>query len=196
MAATGQRRKPTNYGRHRNLRLGVEEENAVAALQEALSELRGGKSVPFSEALRTLLVENEKAARVMAGQPEALATAGAGTVAVPDEVWESLSDCRNRTSHSQGSLYTIMKKLNVGDAVTEQEISTAHALVKKLHAGEAVTDQEEISDAYVVMEKLNKGDAITKQQVAEAARDVKESKEAILRMEELLIEFVESERAA
>lgn len=88
----------------------------------------------------------------MAGQPEALATAGAGTVAVPDEVWESLSDCRNRTTHSQGSLYTIMKKLNFGDAVT-------------------------------------------KQQVAEAARDVKESKEAILRMEELLIEFVESERA-
>lgn len=153
MAAQAQRRKPTKYGRHRNLRLGVDEENAVAAMREALAEVRGGKSVPFSEALRTLLVENEKRARVMAGQPEALASGGAASVAVPDEVWESLSDCRNRTSHSQGSLYTIMKKLNFGDA-------------------------------------------ITKQQVAEAARDVKESKEAILRMEELLIEFVESERAA
>lgn len=151
MAAQAQRRKPTKYGRHRNLRLGVDEENAVAAMREALAEVRGGKSVPFSEALRILLVENGKAARVMAGQPEALASGGAASVAVPDEVWESLTDCRNRTTHSQGSLYTIMKKLNFGDAVT-------------------------------------------KQQVAEAARDVKESKEAILRMEELLIEFVESER--
>lgn len=154
MAAQAQRRKPTKYGRHRNLRLGVDEENAVAAMREALAEVRGVAfdDVDWAEAVRLLLVENEKQARVMAGQPEALATAGAGTVAVPDEVWESLSDCRNRTTHSQGSLYTIMKKLNFGDAVT-------------------------------------------KQQVAEAARDVKESKEAILRMEELLIEFVESERA-
>ncbi|MDR8019233.1 hypothetical protein [Nesterenkonia aerolata] len=154
MAAQAQRRKPTKYGRHRNLRLGVDEENAVAAMREALAEVRGVAfdDVDWAEAVRILLVENEKAARVMAGQPEALATAGAASVAVPDEVWESLTDCRNRTSHSQGSLYTIMKKLNFGDAVT-------------------------------------------KQQVAEAARDVKESKEAILRMEELLIEFVESERA-
>lgn len=153
MAAQAQRRKPAKYGRHVNLRIGVDEVNAVDAMREALAEVRGvaADKVAFAEALRILLVENEKAARVMAGQPEALATAGAATVAVPDEVWESLTDCRNRTSHSQGSLYTIMKKLNFGAA-------------------------------------------ITKQQVAEAARDVKESKEAILRMEELLIEFVESER--
>lgn len=152
MAATKQRRaKPTNFGVRRSFRLSGAEEDAIAAMREALARVRGvpTEKVSFAEALRLLLTENEKAARALAGQPEKL-VASAGRIDVPDDLWNRLTDCQNRLSHSQGSLYTVMRKLNFDEGVTREEVRTAF-------------------DA------------------------VQESKAAVERMEERLLEFIESQ---
>ncbi len=98
------RPKPVNYGTRRALPLGPAEESAVASMRSSLAKTRGIDSddVKFSDALRLLLVGNEKAARVMAGQPETWTASR--TVGLPMELWDCLADCRNRLSHAQGSL--------------------------------------------------------------------------------------------
>lgn len=178
------------------VRLGVDAWTAVTAMREALGDLRGvdaGK-VTVTETVELLLTQNFEAVKALAENPEELPEADGGVIDVPQQFWDGLHDCRNRLSHSQSSLYTIMKKLNVGDAVTQQEISTAHALMKKLRAGASV-DQKEISDAYAVTEKLDAGDAITKQHVAGAAKDVKASKDAVDEMRQMMVDYVEAQAA-
>ncbi|WP_119697607.1 hypothetical protein [Microbacterium halotolerans] len=125
------RPKPRNYGQRRALRLGDAEEAAVARMRTALAKSRGVgvDEVPFSDALRLLLTENEKAARVLAGRPEAWTSSR--TLRVPDEAWAILSDCRNRVSHSQGSIYTIMRKLNFDEVVGQDEVREAFAAVQE-----------------------------------------------------------------
>lgn len=103
------RPKPVNYGKRRTLRFGDDEEAAVESLRLALSKSRG-KKVGFSEAHRLLLTENEKAARVLAGQPESWIRTE--TVELPDELITTLRDCWNALSHSRGSLYGILRKVN------------------------------------------------------------------------------------
>lgn len=125
------RQKTKNLGTHCNLRLGQAEEDAVTAMRTALAQVRGVdvKAVPFSQALRLLITENEKAARVLAGQPEAWTAPG--TAEIPDEIWEGLTECRNRLSHSQGSLYGILRKLNFNEGpVTRDEFRAAFEAVR------------------------------------------------------------------
>lgn len=134
------RPKPVNFGKKRTLRLGVAEEAAVHQLRAALAKNRNMsvENVEFSEAVRLLLVENIKAAKILAGHPEAWPTST--TVDLPAELWDGLTDCRNRLSHSQGSLYTIVRKLNFNDGpVTTDEVRKAFA---------AVQDSKEIVDRF------------------------------------------------
>lgn len=179
------------------VRLGSDAWAAVTAMREALGDLRdvdAGK-VTVTEAVELLLTQNIEAVKALAENPEELPEADGGVIDVPQEFWDDLHDCRNRLSHSQGSLYTIMKKLNVGDAVTKQEISTVHALMEKLRAGTSV-DQQEISHACAVTQKLDAGDAITKQQVADATKDVKASRDAVDEMRQIMVDYVEEAQAA
>lgn len=125
------RPKPVNFGKRRALRLGADEEAAVAAMRAALAKNRGtdAEQVPFSEGLRLLLTENIKAAQVLAGQPGAWALSQ--SVDVPAELWDGLTDCHNRLSHSQGSLYTILRKLNFDETVTKDEVRVAFEAVQE-----------------------------------------------------------------
>lgn len=125
------RPKSVNYGHRRTLRFGTAEEAAVLHMRYALAQLRGVEveKIPFSEGLRLLLTENVKAAQILAGKPEALPYSQ--SIELPLELWDALADCRNRLSHSQGSLYTIMRKLNFAETVTAAEVRDAFEAVQK-----------------------------------------------------------------
>lgn len=125
------RPKPVNYGIRRALRLGPAEEAAVASMRSSLAKARGvdADDVKFSDAVRLLLVGNEKAARAMAGQPETWTPSR--TVEVPMELWDGLSECRNRLSHAQGSLYNISRKLNFEQGVSPAELRDAFRAVQE-----------------------------------------------------------------
>lgn len=125
------RPKPVNYGKRRTLRLGAREEDAVAAMRTALAKSRGVATddVDYSEALRLLLVENRKSAMVLAGRPESWPTSTA--IELPSELWDALTECRNRLAHSQGSLYTVMRKLNFDEHVTRDEVREAFTAVQE-----------------------------------------------------------------
>lgn len=127
-SAKPRRPKPVNYGKRRTLRFGDAEEAAVESLRLALSKSRG-KKVGFSEAHRMLLTENEKAARVLAGQPEKWISTEA--VELPAELWDALTQCGNALSHSRGSLYNISRKVNFDqEPVTRNEVSAAFDAVQ------------------------------------------------------------------
>lgn len=137
MSATStktRRPKPVNYGKRRTLRLGAREEDAVAAMRAAMAKNRGVDidDVEYSEALRLLLIENHKAATVLAGRPESWPTST--TVELPAALWDALTECRNRLAHSQGSLYTVMRKLNFDDGVTRDEVREAFTAVQESKA--------------------------------------------------------------
>jgi|GEM_PF-3175626 len=125
------RPKPVNYGTRRALRLGPAEESAVASMRSSLAKTRGvdADDVKFSDALRLLLVGNEKAARVMASQPETWTYSR--TVELPLELWDGLSECRNRLSHAQGSLYNISRKLNFDEGISPAELRDAFLEVQE-----------------------------------------------------------------
>lgn len=131
------RPKPINFGKKRTLRLGAAEEDAIEQMRVALAKSRGVKvgDVDFSEATRILLVENLKSAMVLAGKAEAWPTSS--TVDLPQALWDLLTDCRNRLSHSQGSLYTIMRKLNFDEDVTPTEVDEALEAVRESKAAVA-----------------------------------------------------------
>lgn len=140
MTQQKQRRpKPVNYGKKRSLDLGPAEEAAVGELQKAMTRQRG-KQVPWAEAARTLWTKNLESARALAEQPEMLAANAAG-IDVPTELWNGLADCRNRLSHSQGSLYTVMRKLNFDEGITKDEVVAAFDAVQESKA--AVARMEE-----------------------------------------------------
>lgn len=131
------RPKPLNYGSQRAVRLGVRHEEAVTAMRQALAKIRGVgiSKVSFSEGLRLLLDENEKAARIIAGEPESWTPSQ--TVALPLELWNGLTECRNRLSHSQGSLYTIMRKLNFDEDVDRDQVRAAFSAMNESKAAVA-----------------------------------------------------------
>lgn len=136
------RPKPVNYGMRRTLRLGDAEEVAVDQMRSSLAKIRRVPvdEVDFSEAVRLLLVENVKAARVLAGQPESWPTSQ--TVDLPAEAWDALTDAGNRLSHAQGSLYNISRKLNFDDGpVTRGEMLAAFEANQEAKASLAAFEQ-------------------------------------------------------
>lgn len=148
------RPKPVNYGTRRTLRLGPTEEAAVDRMRTALAKSRRvpAERVDFSEAVRLLLVDNERAARVLAGQPESWTPPQ--TVDLPAEAWDALTDCRNRLSHSQGSLYNISRKLNFDEGpVTRAEVLAAFEANQNAKASQARLEElmvhfvDDMSDA-------------------------------------------------
>lgn len=124
------RPKPINYGLRRTLRLGAREEAAVAAMRSALAENRGVAldDVDYSEAVRLLLVENHAAAMELAGRPDSWPAST--TLELPAALWDQLTECRNRLAHSQGSLYTILRKLNFDQTVDRDEVRAAFNAVQ------------------------------------------------------------------
>ncbi|PWD52044.1 hypothetical protein C8046_16730 [Serinibacter arcticus] len=111
-------------------------------MRQALAHNRGVEvdAVSFSEAVRGLLVDRDQAARELAGQPGSWPTSR--TIEVPADLWDGLTDCRNRLSHSQGSLYTIMRKLNFDAEVTNEEVREAFEAVQA--SKRAVTGMEDL----------------------------------------------------
>lgn len=132
------RPKPVNYGIRHTLRLGHAEEAAVHQLRAALAKNRNVSvgNVEFSETVRLLLVENIKAAKVLAGHPEAWPTST--TVDLPAEIWDAVTEAGNRLSHCQGSLYNISRKLNFEDGpVTSSEVRAAFEANQQARASHA-----------------------------------------------------------
>lgn len=158
--STGKQRRPklVNFGRQRALRLGDAEEAAVHRMRSALAKQRRVpvESVDFSEAVRLLLCDNERAARILAGQPEAWTASR--VVEVPQNLWDGLDQCRNAVVHARGSMYGILRKVNFDDGpVTRTEMLAAFdaaqsslaalermeaALVELVSALEAAADAE------------------------------------------------------
>lgn len=145
-SAKYRRPKPVNFGKRRTLRLGEAEESAVEALRQKIAKARG-KSVGFSEAHRLLLTENEKSARLLAGQPEEWTSTE--TLEVPAELNETLRDCWNALSHSRGSMYGILRKVNGVDdgPFTRDEAREALAAIDESKA--AVARMEERLELFV-----------------------------------------------
>lgn len=137
------RPKPVNYGRQRTLRLGEAEEAAVAGMRAALAKIRrvDPSQVSFSEAHRLLLVDAERAARILARQPEAWKPPQ--IVDVPEALWVGLNECRDAVVHSRGSMYAILRKVNFDEGpVTRSELLSAIATVK---SSEAALERMEVS---------------------------------------------------
>lgn len=145
-SAKYRRPKPINFGKRRTLRLGEAEESAVEALRQKLAKSRG-KSVGFSEAHRLLLTENEKSARLLAGQPEEWTSAE--TVELPEELSDTLRSCWNALVHSRGSLYAILRKVNGVDdgPFTREEARDALESIDESKA--AVARMEERLELFV-----------------------------------------------
>lgn len=136
------RPKPVNQGRRATLRYGDEVANAVDQLQREVAKSRGiplhrtddagvplyTKALDFSKAIRMLVVENERAARIMAGSPSSWPTSS--QVELPEAFWSALDEVRNRQSHAQGSLYQIARKLNfdAGPVAREEFVAAFHTL--------------------------------------------------------------------
>lgn len=125
------RPKPMNHPLRKTLRFDEHVADAVEQMRRALARVRRVpvEKVDFSEAVRLLLVENVKAARVLAGQPEAWPSSR--SVELPAELWDQLTDCRNRLSNSRGSIYTIMRKINFHENVTRDEVRDAFEAVQE-----------------------------------------------------------------
>lgn len=131
--STGKQRRPksANYTRQRAVRLGDPEETAVGRMRTALAKQRRVPvdAIDFSEALRLLLGDNERAARILAGQPEAWTPSR--IVEVPAELWNGLNECRNAVVHARGSMYAILRKVNFDEGpVTRAEMLAAFDAVR------------------------------------------------------------------
>lgn len=145
-SAKYRRPKPVNFGKRRTLRLGEAEESAVEALRRRLVKARG-RNVGFSEAHRLLLTENEKSARLLAGQPEEWTSTK--TIELPAELNETLRDCWNALVHSRGSFYGILRKVNgVDDGLfTRDEARAAFEAIEESKA--TVARMEERLELFV-----------------------------------------------
>lgn len=120
------RNTTVNFGRRRSLRLGAEEEQVIDLMRRALAKTRGvvdldevvdmkvrgkwirvkayEKSASFSEAHRLLLTDKTGANRILS-RAKAMTDSGAiagGAFEIPDEVIESLAECRKSLSFTQG----------------------------------------------------------------------------------------------
>lgn len=125
--AKPRRSKPVNQDKRKTLRYDRAVEDAVARLQRAAA--RNGTQLDFSKAVRTLIVDGFSAARALSVDPSAWPQSQ--TVDLPAELWEAITECRNRLSHSQGSLYTIMRKLNFDESVDAAEVREAFTAVQE-----------------------------------------------------------------
>ncbi|WP_433676909.1 hypothetical protein [Microbacterium gorillae] len=97
--------------------------------------------VEFSEALRLLLGDNERAARILAGQPEAWTPSH--VVDVPQDLWDGLNDCRNAVVHARGSMYGILRKVNFDDGpVSRPEMLSA---IEAVTSSQAALERMEIA---------------------------------------------------
>ena len=147
-AAKSKRRpKPVRFPLRSTLRYDAAFAEPVAEMRRAIARRRGvdiGR-VDFSTAVRALMGDRYEAASLLAGQPEAWSAAG--VVELPRELWDALTECRNRLSHSQGSLYNISRKLNFGETISVDE---ARAAFQAVHASkQAVTRMEQHLVAFV-----------------------------------------------
>lgn len=164
--STSKQRRPKalRYGSQRAVRLGDPEEAAVDRMRSALAKQRRVPvdAIDFSEALRLLLGDNERAARVLAGQPEAWTPSR--LVEIPAELWNGLNECRNAVVHSRGSMYAILRKVNLDEGlVTRAEILSAFDAVRssleslahmEISLVELVSTLEAAADAKAVGEVL------------------------------------------
>lgn len=136
------RPKPVNQVMRKTLRYDRAVADAVEHLQREMAKNAGvnltavdasgvpeyTKALDFSKAVRMLVVENHKAALVLAGQPEAWPTSQ--TVQLPMEIWDGLTQCRNNLSHSQGSLYAMLRKVNFAEGeISREEFREAYEAV-------------------------------------------------------------------
>lgn len=130
-AKSKRRPKPSRFPYRSTLRYDTEFGKLVARARRALARQRHVtvSAIDFSTAVRTLVTRRFEAASALAGQPEAWPESN--TLDVPDELWETLTDCRNRISHSQGSLYAIVRRLDIGDEVTASELRAAFSAVQE-----------------------------------------------------------------
>lgn len=147
-AAKSKRRpKPVRFPLRSTLRYDAAFAEPVAEMRRAIARRRGvdlGK-VDFSTAVRALMGDRYEAASLLASQPEAWHAAGA--VELPPELWDALTECGNRLSHSQGSLYNISRKLNFGETISVDEARAAFQAVQA--SKQAVTRMEQHLVAFV-----------------------------------------------
>lgn len=146
-AKSKRRPKPVRFPLRSTLRYDAAFAEPVAEMRRAIARRRGvdlGK-VDFSTAVRALMGDRYEAASLLAGQPEAWP--GAGAIELPRELWDALTECRNRLSHSQGSLYNISRKLNLGETISLDEARAAFQAVQA--SKQAVTRMEQHLVAFV-----------------------------------------------
>lgn len=136
------RAKPVRLPLRATLRYDEKVASAVDDLRRAVAKHRGisvtrtddegrhvyRQALSFSRAIRMLVVENERAARLLAGAPQEWPTSQ--RVDLPQPFWDVLTGCDNRLSHAQGSLYGILRKVNFDQGpVTREEFGEAFAAV-------------------------------------------------------------------
>lgn len=140
---TSKRRpKPVNQTLRKTLRYDRAVADAVDHLQREVAKNDGvnlaavdaagvpeyTKNLDFSKAIRMLVVENHKAAKQLAGKPEAWPEAQA--VELPIQIWDGLTACRNHLSYSQGSLYVMLRKVNFDEGeISSDEFREAYEAV-------------------------------------------------------------------
>lgn len=131
-AAKSKRRpKPVRFPLRSTLRYDAAFAQPVNEMRRAIARRRGIaiSQVDFSTAVRALMGDRYEAASLLAAQPEAWPAAGG--VGLPPELWDALTECRNRLSHSQGSLYNISRKLNFGEGVSPDAARDAFEAVQE-----------------------------------------------------------------
>lgn len=125
------RPKRTNFGERRTIRLTDAETDAVEKMRSQIAKVRGVdvEKVTFSVALRTLISHNLEAAQFYADQIPGMPQRH--VIDLPEEFWHYLDDCRRRVMHSQGSMYTVMRKLNFDEVVSAEEVTAAFVAVQE-----------------------------------------------------------------
>lgn len=131
-AANSKRRlKPVRFPLRTTLRYDAAFAKAIDEMRRALArrDRVDISTVDFSSAVRALVGDRYTAAALLAGRPEAWPSANA--VELPRGLWDGLTECRNRLSHSQGSLYAMMKKLNFDESISRDEVRAAFDAVQE-----------------------------------------------------------------
>jgi hypothetical protein len=76
-----------------------------------------------------LISHNYEAAQFYANQIPAMPMRQ--VIDLPERFWDSIDECRRRVMHSQGSMYTVMRKLNFGEIVSAEEVRDAYLAVQE-----------------------------------------------------------------
>lgn len=132
------RKKVVNFAKRRTLRFSDDEERAVDDVRRALATSSGRdlEEVTFSEALRLLITDKEAVAdveaRALAIKHSGPDAASWGLADISDRLGYELGPIRNHIAHIGGNLNQIAKRLNMGDPVTSNQISSALQAVAEL----------------------------------------------------------------